>query len=172
VRRKLFGGLIAAILTVLIVPVALADEPLSPEALEIANNLNCPVCEGQSVRDSNSQLARDMRRIVQEQLDEGYTEDEVYDYFVDRYGVGILRNPPKSGFFMTLWWAPVIGIAIGALILGTFVTQRKRGNKSSASETQRKASTAQSTDDDDDLAEYEAKVLRQLDESNRRDGRG
>jgi F0F1-type ATP synthase assembly protein I len=60
---------------------------------------------------------------------------------------------------MTLWWAPVIGIAIGALILGTFVTQRKRGNKSSASNA-RKASTAQSTDDDDDLAEYEAKVLR------------
>jgi cytochrome c-type biogenesis protein CcmH/NrfF len=37
-----------------------------------------------------------MRRIVQEQLDEGYTEDEVYDYFVDRYGVGILRNRPRA----------------------------------------------------------------------------
>jgi cytochrome c-type biogenesis protein CcmH len=149
---------------------AAAEEAMSPEALEIANNLNCPVCEGQSVRDSNSQLARDMRRIVQERLDEGYTEEEVYDYFVDRYGVGILREPPKSGFFMTLWWAPVIGIAIGALVLGTFITQRKRpaGKGSTKSDT---SSDSVESGIDDDLSEYEQRVLRDLEDDSYGSGR-
>jgi cytochrome c-type biogenesis protein CcmH len=139
---------------------AFADEPLSPTALEISNKLNCPVCEGQSVRDSNSQLARDMRRTVQERLDQGYTEEEVYDYFVDRYGVGILREPPRSGFFLTLWWAPVIGMAIGILVLGTFIAQRRKPVKSSASS----GGASGPGGEQDDLSEYEAKILRDLEE--------
>jgi cytochrome c-type biogenesis protein CcmH len=169
VKRKLLTGALLLIVMSMIPAAALADDvQMSPEALQISNNLNCPVCEGQSVRDSNSQLARDMRRIVQERLDEGYTEDEVYDYFVDRYGVGILREPPRSGFFLTLWWAPVIGLAIGALVLGTFLTQRKKP-----------ASTAKSNDDDhqdrsgaddEDLSEYEARVLQDLEDDSYRGG--
>lgn len=150
-------------MVLILIPVAaLADDvQMSPEALQIANNLNCPVCEGQSVRDSNAQLARDMRRIVQERLDEGYTEDEVYDYFVDRYGVGILREPPRSGFFLTLWWAPVIGLAIGALVLGTFLTQRKKPARPAS----RKSGTDGTEDQGDDLSEYEARVLQDLEDN-------
>ena len=163
-KRKLIMGILLGMVATLIPLSALADDvQMSPKALEISNNLNCPVCEGQSVRDSNAQLARDMRRIVQERLDEGYTEDEVYDYFVDRYGVGILRNPPRSGFFLTLWWAPVVGIAIGALVLGTFLTQRKKPV------TSQKVNSENSIPDDDqsdDLSEYEARVLQDLDDTN------
>jgi cytochrome c-type biogenesis protein CcmH len=162
VKRKLVLNALIGLIAVLTPVAALAnDVQMSPEALEISNNLNCPVCEGQSVRDSNAQLARDMRRTVQELLDEGYTEDEVYDYFVDRYGVGILRNPPRSGFFLTLWWAPVIGIAIGALVLGTFLTQRKKPAKSAV----RKSNDDNGDGQDDDLSEYEARVLQDLEDS-------
>lgn len=171
-KRRLLAAAVVAILLALVPAGVLADndEPLSPQALEISNDLNCPVCEGQSVRDSNAQLARDMRRIVQERLDEGYTEEEVYDYFVDRYGVGILRNPPKSGFFMTLWWAPVIGIAIGALVLGTFLTQRKKPSKPGKPESS--ATEGSPTVQDDDLSEYEQRILRDLeDDDSFRNGR-
>ena len=160
-KRKLVPVGVLVLVLALFPSIVSAEEAMSPKALEISNNLNCPVCEGQSVRDSNSQLARDMRRTVQERLDAGYTEDEVYDYFVDRYGVGILRNPPKSGFFMTLWWAPVIGLAIGALVLGTFVTQRKR--KQSDGEAPDDQGKSADSGADDDLSEYEAKLLRELD---------
>ena len=157
-------------------PFAVASEEeqaqMSPKALEISNNLNCPVCEGQSVRDSNAQLARDMRRTVQEMVDDGYTEDEIYDYFVERYDVGILRNPPKSGVFMSLWWAPVIGIAIGALVLGTFVTQKKRKKGSSSSGSGSGDAGGSTIDADDDLSEYEARVLDELERDERdRSGR-
>lgn len=140
------------------------EQALSPKALEISNELNCPVCEGQSVRDSNAQLARDMRRTVQDMLDEGYTEQEIRDYFVDRYGVGILREPPKSGFFMTLWWAPVIGVGIGALVLGTFITQRKRKTSNKAARGNGGTAPGRSqTAEEDDLSRYEEQVLRELD---------
>jgi cytochrome c-type biogenesis protein CcmH len=173
VKHKLLlkAGIILVILIAFPAGV-MAEEALSPEALKIANGLNCPVCEGQSVRDSNSQLARDMRRTVQEKLDEGYTEQEVYDYFVDRYGVGILREPPKSGFFMTLWWAPVIGLAIGALALGTFVTQRRRGGRTTQGAHVSGGQNATDDDYDEDLSEYEERFLQDLDSDfNTRDRR-
>lgn len=164
-RHSLLAGTLFIMLIGLfaIVPASAiaTDQAMSPEALEIANSLNCPVCEGQSVRDSNAQLARDMRRTIQELLDAGYTEEEVRDYFVDRYGVGILREPPKSGFFMTLWWAPVIGVAIGALVLGTFLTQRKKPATAKKSDSH---SASANSSSDDDLSEYEQRVLHDLDE--------
>lgn len=146
---------------------AAAQKELSPKALEIAHELNCPICEGQSVRDSNSQLARDMRDEIQVMLDEGKSKQEIKDYFVERYDVGILREPPKEGIFMTLWWMPVIGVAIGALVLGTFVTQKR---SRSGGGRQRDASSAEgSTDeDDDDLSKYEDRVLRDLNDSDAR----
>lgn len=175
-KRRLLALILFVILSALAPAGTLAseelneDDALSPQALEIANGLNCPVCEGQSVRDSNSQLARDMRQTIQEMLDEGYTEDEIYDYFAhpDRYGPGILREPPKDGFFMTLWWMPVIGVAVGALVLGTFVTQRRSRSTGQGNQEPR---TAGSSRDDDDLSEYEERVLRDLnDDAGNRDG--
>ncbi|MEX2425149.1 MAG: cytochrome c-type biogenesis protein [Thermomicrobiaceae bacterium] len=177
-KRSLIGLAISALILVFLPVAVLAEEDLtyedapdralSPQALELANDLNCPICEGQSIRDSNSQLARDMRRTVQEMFDDGYTEDEIRQYFVDRYGVGILREPPKSGFFMTLWWAPVIGVAVGALLLGTFITQRRKTTARPKSDQ-----NDHSADSVDDLTEYEQRVLRDLedDDESLRDGR-
>ena len=162
-KRKLLYAALTAIMISMIPAGALADQAMTPEALEVSNNLNCPVCEGQSVRDSNSQLARDMRRIVQELLDDGYTQDEVYDYFVDRYDEGILRDPPRSGIFLTLWWAPVIGIVIGALVLGTFLTQKRKPSSANA-DTATERSSDDTGEDDEDLSEYERRILRDLDD--------
>ncbi|HEX7101957.1 MAG TPA: cytochrome c-type biogenesis protein [Nitrolancea sp.] len=105
-----------------------ADETLSAEALSIANSLNCPVCTGESVRDSSSQLAHDMRELIQQKLDQGQTRQQIMDYFVGAYGVTILRQPPKHGFSLALWWIPVVAVIAGAGILLGFLTQRRRWN--------------------------------------------
>ncbi|MCX7622209.1 MAG: cytochrome c-type biogenesis protein CcmH [Thermomicrobium sp.] len=104
-------------------PVA-AEEPLSPEALDIANQLNCPVCQGQSVRDSNSELARQMRQLIQQKLDRGESREEILQYFVDRYGVGVLREPPRQGYLWLLWWGPVIGLVVGVLVVVLYLRRR------------------------------------------------
>ncbi len=114
--------LLALTILALALPLAAAaEEALSPEALEIANELNCPVCQGQSVRDSNSQLARQMRQVIQQKLDAGESPEAIKAYFVQRYGIEILREPPREGFIWALWWGPVIGLALGGAVLFAYL---------------------------------------------------
>ena len=101
-----------------------AEEALSPEALQIAHQLNCPVCQGQSVRDSNSELARQMRQLIQQKLDAGESREEIFQYFVDRYGVSVLREPPRQGYFWALWLGPVVGLVGGTVLLVLYLRQR------------------------------------------------
>ena len=130
-RAAVRGTGIAVVMLALMVLLALAlprsvvaEEPLSPEALEIANELNCPVCEGQSVRDSNSQLARQMRQVIQQKLDAGESPEQIKSYFVERYGIGILREPPKQGFTWALWWGPIVGLVFGGAVLYAYLSRR------------------------------------------------
>lgn len=119
---SVLGLLLTLMLLVLALPLAAAaEEPLSPEALAIANELNCPVCQGQSVRDSNSQLARQMRQVIQQKLDAGESPEAIKAYFVQRYGIEILREPPREGFIWALWWGPVIGLAFGGAVLFAYL---------------------------------------------------
>jgi cytochrome c-type biogenesis protein CcmH len=135
-----------------------ADEALSAEALSIANSLNCPVCTGESVRDSSSQLAHDMRELIQQKLDQGQTRQQIMDYFVGAYGVTILRQPPKHGFSLALWWIPVVAVIAGAGILLGFLTQRRRWNAAAVAGGEPVASVE--VVDDPGLARYE-ELIRQ-----------
>ena len=73
-------------------------ETLEDRIAEISGELMCPVCEGQSVAESNAQLARDMRAVIKTKLLEGNTKEEIIDYFVSSYGETILASPPPRGF--------------------------------------------------------------------------
>jgi len=113
--------LLVLVLVVVLPSSAAAEEALSPEALSIANELSCPVCEGQSVRDSNSELARQMRQVIQRKLDRGESAEAIKAYFVERYGVAILREPPREGLALVLWWGPFVGLAVGGLVLVAYL---------------------------------------------------
>lgn len=125
-RRLVSIVFVAATLCALVAAPARAEDVYSPETLRIARELQCPVCAGQSVADSNSELARQMRAIIEEKVRAGESEEQIRAYFVERYGPGILADPPKSGFTLTLWWVPVVGLAIGAIVLGLFLRERTR----------------------------------------------
>lgn len=151
---------------------ARADETLSPEALSIANQLNCPVCEGLSVRDSTSQLSGQMRQEIQKRLDQGQSRQQIINYFVSVYGVSILRDPPKQGFILTLWWGPVIGLIVAIILLGAFLMQKhmraaRRGPYSNGA-----AATYADDPRDRDLERYAARFRRELDEDDIMGGGG
>ena len=94
-------------------------------------NIMCPVCDGQTISESQSQLAKNMRDIVRIKIEEGSTDDQILDYFKSKYGTSVLSNPPKSGFYFTVWLVPIIvlpSIFIGLLFLIRSLINPKKEN--------------------------------------------
>ena len=123
--RRGSGG--ARLLTVAVVFVlaaaglarAASTPPLSSQALddrvrEIASDLRCVVCQNLSVADSPSDLAKQMRNLIRELVEQGKSRQEIQDYFVSRYGEFVLLAPPKHGFNLLVWVLPFLALAIGA----------------------------------------------------------
>ena len=105
-------------------------DTIEDQVAEISGELMCPVCEGQSVAESNAQLARDMRAVIKTKLLEGDTKEEIMDYFVSSYGETILASPPPKGFSVILWLLPVLSVLIGgAIILRTIHSYRVEEKK-------------------------------------------
>ena len=86
----------------------LADENLDKKAREINKKIRCVVCQSQSIDDSDSLLARDLRVLIKEKLKEGKTEKEITNYLVERYGEFILFKPRFNSNTYFLWLAPLI----------------------------------------------------------------
>lgn len=83
--------------------------------------LRCPKCQNQNLEDSNAGVAADLRREVHRLLHEGYSDEQIYDYMVARYGEFVLYRPKTSGVTLYLWLAPavllVLAIAVVALVV-------------------------------------------------------
>jgi len=98
-----------------------ADENIEKKAREINKKIRCVVCQGQSIDDSDSILARDLRLLIKEKLKEGKSEKEIAGYLVDRYGEFILLKPKFNSNTYFLWLAPIFIILFGIfLIKGIF----------------------------------------------------
>ncbi len=125
------------------------EAAVAQETLRIADELQCPVCEGQSVAFSNSQLATEMRRQVEEQLRAGESEASIKQFFIDRYGVRVLREPPREGINLWLWRLPILGLLIG--IVGLIWNLRHAANDSKAQHKHAQHTAIEPTDGDDPL---------------------
>ena len=113
----------------------LADPVLEERAREISRDIRCPVCQGETIDDSNAPISRGLRLIIRERLVAGDTDAEVVDYIVARYGEFVLFNPRATGSNLILWLAgPVLLLAgIGVAV----ASQRRRGAPEAAlSETE------------------------------------
>ena len=86
---------------------------------EVAALLRCPVCQGMSVADSPSTVALDMKQQVREMLAQGYTQQQILDYFEKSYGQFVLLKPKTP----IVWILPVAALLIGAAIV--FIKLRK-----------------------------------------------
>ncbi|HLZ27925.1 MAG TPA: cytochrome c-type biogenesis protein CcmH [Chloroflexota bacterium] len=115
-------GLIA----VLLMPSLARADALDTSVRRIALQLQCPVCEGETVADSPSGLAGDMRSVIRTKLIAGEPDQQILDEFVASYGDGILTEPPKRGISLGVWLGPVIGVALGALLVGVLLSTWRR----------------------------------------------
>ena len=100
-----------------------SDSALEAQTRAVASTLRCPVCQGESLEDSPSDLARQMRAVVRDKLGAGETPDQVKAYFVSRYGEWILLEPTMTGLNVVLYVIPVL-LVIGGLVLVAFLVRR------------------------------------------------
>ena len=128
--KRLFSAIAFLVLAVSAAHAVNPDEMLDDPALEqrardISGKLRCLVCQNESIDDSNADLARDLRIIVRERLEEGDTDDQVVDYVVARYGEFVLLQPRLSARNLLLWGTPVIGLVLG--VFAVVFLYRARG---------------------------------------------
>jgi cytochrome c-type biogenesis protein CcmH len=90
---------------------------LEEQTRAIAAELRCPVCQNLSVADSPSEMAQQMRALVQEQLKEGKSSEEVKNFFVSKYGDWVLLAPPARGFSLLLWVLPGVVPVLGVIFV-------------------------------------------------------
>ena len=84
---------------------------------ERANNLfkevRCLVCQGQTIHESNAELAEDLKVIINEQIIKGKSDEDIKQFLVDKYGDWILMTPPFDPYTYVLWLSPAIIILFG-----------------------------------------------------------
>ena len=91
-----------------------ADSVLEARTAALSSHLRCVVCQGLSIEDSPSELARQMRDIVKDQLRSGKSEEEVRAYFISKYGEWILLEPKARGFNLLIYVLPALALLAGA----------------------------------------------------------
>lgn len=85
--------------------------------IKIYKNIRCLACQGQSLNDSNSDFANDLKKVIKEKLNNNETDQEIYTYLTARYGDWILFDPPVKKSTLLLWFFPVFILVIGIFIL-------------------------------------------------------
>jgi cytochrome c-type biogenesis protein CcmH len=112
---RLLAGL--ALVVVMTAPSLARADALDDSVRRIALQLQCPVCEGESIADSPSGLAADMRTVIRTKVIAGESDQQILDEFVASYGDSILTEPPKHGISLGVWVGPVLGVIVGVTLV-------------------------------------------------------
>ena len=95
----------------------LKDPTLEARARSISAGLRCLVCQNQSIDDSDAGVARDLRILIREQLQQDKSDEQVVAFVVDRYGEYVLLRPRLSARTLVLWLTPFVILLVGAAVL-------------------------------------------------------
>ena len=87
---------------------------------EISQNIKCLVCQNQSIDESNSEIAKDLKVLIKNKLKNGVSDDEIYNFLRDRYGDSILLKPPLKTNTILLWFLPFIILVFGSFFVIKF----------------------------------------------------
>lgn len=107
----------------------LPDARQEQQAEELFTQIRCLVCAGESLADSNAEIAVDMRGLIRKKIAAGQTTEEIKKYLVGLYGERILQQPPIKPNTYLLWLFPLLMIIIGFLAIKKNVHGRNRANK-------------------------------------------
>ena len=145
-------GVIAAALFALCAAACAASAEVSDierREQRLNRSLMCPVCPGESIDQSRNPLSAQMRGVVRDRLEQGWTEDRIRAYFVESYGPSVVMEPPRSGFSLLAWAMPAVALAAAAVALAVALRRMRR---------RRPPAPDESPLSDEESAEYLARV--------------
>jgi cytochrome c-type biogenesis protein CcmH len=94
-----------------------SDEEFSKLNNKILKNIRCLICQGQSVYDSDSDFASSIKLIVANKINDGLSEEEIYEFLKEKYGQWILYEPEMSKNTYILWLLPMLLFLFGGAII-------------------------------------------------------
>ena len=92
---------------------------------EIFKNIRCLICQGQSVADSNSDFAQTIKLVVNDLIEDGKSENEIYNFLIEKYGEWIVYKPPFNSFTSILWIFPYLAFIIGGVLIFLLINKRE-----------------------------------------------
>ena len=104
----------------------LSNSAFENRARNLSKSIRCLVCQNQTIDDSDSELAKDLRSIIRTKIVQGETDEEINKFLVDRYGNFILMNPPINNQTIMLWLSPLTLALLGIVII--YFSFRKKNN--------------------------------------------
>lgn len=117
-QRNVVAAAVIA-LSAVVVAVVLATAPPSDadRVAHLASILKCPVCTSESIASSPSRIARESLTLIEERVAEGWTDDEIVEFFVSTYGDDMLLDPAAGGRTAALWLLPLLAAAAGVVVI-------------------------------------------------------
>ena len=108
------------------------EDPTEAKVREIAKELRCAVCQNESVYDSRSDLAVQMKELIRDRLKAGESPESIRKYFVSRYGDYILLEPRRQGLNWIIWVGPTAAFLAASGVLFVYLRRRVRRDRPSA----------------------------------------
>jgi cytochrome c-type biogenesis protein CcmH len=105
--------------------VQLADPEQEKQARSLMETVRCLVCQGQSIADSDADMAGDMRALIRERIQKGESPEQVRAWLVERYGDWVTYAPPQHGVAALLWALPAVLILIGGFVAAGRIRRRR-----------------------------------------------
>jgi len=129
-RRAVLGRAATVVLAVIVVAgLFMGDARPEDRVATLGASIKCPVCQGEAIIDSPSPTAQAMMEVLEEKVAAGETNRQIFDYYRQRFGDGIVLDPPLEGKTLVVWLTPILGLIVGGLMIST---RRRRPEQSSA----------------------------------------
>ena len=92
--------------------------------LKIFKNLRCIICQGQSIAESNSDFSQTLKLVVRDQIEDGKSNKEIYNFLIEKYGEWIFYKPKVNQRNFLLWFIPYFVLIVGGLIIFNIVKRK------------------------------------------------
>ena len=105
--------------------------------LDLIDNIRCPVCQGQSIGGSNSDLAKDLREQVRKMILNDKSDNDIYLFMIERYGDFVIFKPPINLKTYLLWFTPLIFLVLCFIYLIRIISKKRDFSVKSSAEIER-----------------------------------